>query len=154
MNIDQWVAVFSASVSFVGLLMVAMQLRDGNRQRQLESQIQLYDINRELISMGFSNPRLFRVLEDAEGVDPVLERRYLQLWLNQLALIQSFQASGGLRKDVGSSFDADLRDMMMMSNMRRQWQRFGKYYPASFRVYVDTIITEAGVEADTQTVTN
>ena len=146
MTIDQWVATFSASVSFAGLLMVALQLREGNRQRQLESQIQLYDINRELISMGFSHPQLFRILEDAEGVNPTLERRYLQLWLNQLALIQSFQASGGFRKDVEASFDADLRDMVMMSNMRRQWERFGKYYPASFQRMVNDILDEAGDE--------
>jgi len=146
MNIDQWVAVFSASVSFVGLLMVAVQLRDGNRQRQLESQIQLYDINRELISMGFSHPPLFRILEDGEGINPTLERRYLQLWLNQLALIQSFQASGGFRKDVEASFDADLREMVVMANMRLQWKRFGKYYPASFQRMVNDILDEAGDE--------
>jgi hypothetical protein len=146
MTIDQWVGSFSAVISFAGLLLVAVQLRDSNRQRQLESQIRLYDINRELVSMGFSHPHLFGILEDAEGINPTLERRYLQLWLNQLALIKSFQESGGFRKDVGASFNADLRDMVVMSNMRRQWERFGKYYPTSFQRMVNEILDKAGRE--------
>jgi len=70
MTTDQYVAVFSAAISFFGLLLVVIQLRDSNEQRKLESQIRLYDITRELISLGFSNPQLFEVLKDSENVDP------------------------------------------------------------------------------------
>jgi hypothetical protein len=92
-----------------------------------------------------ARPNLFRILEDAEDINPTLERRYLQLWLNQLALIQSFRESDGFRNDVEASFNVD-RDMVTMSNMRRQWQRFGKYYPASFQRTVNDILDEAGHE--------
>jgi hypothetical protein len=154
MTLDEYVSIISALIALAGLLFVAKQLHDANSQTKLASQIQLYDITRELLSLGFSNPVLFEVLTDKKGVNPVLEQRYLQMWLNQLSLIHSFQRRGAFEADVQESFDRDLRDVFGMSNMRRHWQKFGKYYPASFQAYVNTIITEAGVETDAETVTN
>jgi hypothetical protein len=142
MTIDQGIAVFSAAISFVGLAIVILQLREGNAQRKLESQIHLYDINRKLISLGFSHPQLFEVLKDAAGVDLVIERRYLQLWFNQLSLIHSFEGNGVFQREVQESFDVDLRDMLTMANMRRHWQTFGKYYPDSFQEAVNDILNE------------
>ena len=144
MTIDQWVAIFSAGVSFAGLLFVAVQLRDGNRQRKLETQIHLYEINRELISLGFENPELFEVLKGRECVDPTIERRYLQLWLNLLSLIFTFQETGGFQRDYQECCDHDVRDMIRMPNMRRHWHQYGKYYPASFRNWVREILHDAG----------
>jgi len=131
-------------MTFAGLLFVAWQMRDANRQRKLETQIKLYDINRELISLGFTLPEMFRVLEDAKGIDPTIERRCLQLWLNQLALVDSFKRSGAFKRDVQDSFEADLRGMMSMQNLRRHWQEFGKIYPASFQKSVAEILHGAG----------
>jgi hypothetical protein len=131
-------------LTFAGLLFVAWQIRDANKQSKLESQIRLYDVNRELISMGFSKPELFEVLKDEKKVDPTLERRYLQLWLNQLSLIFSLKAAGALQKDYQESCERDLRDMFELASMRRHWRAFGKYYPASFQKAVDDILDEAG----------
>ena len=68
-------------LTFVGLLFVAWQMRDGNQQRKIESEIRMYDINRELIAMGFDKPELFEILKDTNKGDSELERWYLQLWL-------------------------------------------------------------------------
>ena len=143
MTIDQWAATFSATISFLGLLLVVLQLREGNRQAKLESQIRLYDINRELITLGFSKPELFQILADAKNVDSTIERRYLQLWLNQLCLVDSFKRSGAFNKEVQEGFETDLRDMMQMENMRRHWHEFERYYPASFRKSVTEILDKA-----------
>lgn len=133
-------------LTFVGLLFVAWQMRDANRQRRLETQIRLYEVNRELIALGFSEPKLFAILNGAEGIDPVVERRYLQLWLNLLSLIFSFQQTGGFQKDYQDSCEHDLRDTIMLPNMCRHWQKYGKYYPASFRTWVSEILDDAGNE--------
>jgi hypothetical protein len=155
MTTDQYVAVFSAAISFFGLLLVVIQLRDSNEQRKIESQICLYDINRELISLGFSNPQLFEILKDAKNVDPAFEQRYLQMWLNQLSLVHSFKKNGIFQKDVEESFDTDLRDIVTMSNMRRHWRKFGKYYPASFQKSVNDILDKAGLnQTDKEPATN
>ena len=129
---------------FVSVLIVAWQVRDATKQRKLESQIRLYDINRDLISLGFSKPELFKILKDETGVDATVQRRYLQMWLNQLCLVDAFKRSGGFTKDVEESFETDIRDMMLLENMRHHWQTYGKYYPASFQESVNDILHEAG----------
>jgi hypothetical protein len=129
---------------FVSVLIVAWQMRDATKQSKLESQIRLYDINRELISMGFTKPELFEVLKDENKADPTLERWYLQLWLNQLSLFHSLKSAGVLERDYQESVEHDLRDMFGMPNMRRHWQEFGRFYPASFRNTVNDILHEAG----------
>jgi hypothetical protein len=140
MSLDHWVAVFSASISFAGLLLVVLQLRDNNRQRQSESLVEILDINRELLSLGFSHPQLFAILEDAKNADPVWERRYLQLWLNNFSLVHSYLTHSMLEGELRENLERDVADFMTMENIRKHWQRYGKFYPTSFRKYVDEIL--------------
>ena len=80
-------------LTFAGLLFVAWQMRDANKQSKLESQIRLQDVNRELVSLGFSRPELFEVLKDGKNVDPNAELYYLQLWLNQFCMFDALSRS-------------------------------------------------------------
>ncbi len=146
MTIDQWLAASLDVISFLGFVVVIIQLRDTNRQTKLESQIHIHEITRDLISLGFSNPQLFEVLKNSTHVDRTVEARYLQLWLNQLSLIHSFRQTGAFEKDVQDSFETDFRDIVRMPNMRRHWSAVEKYYPASFQRSVNEILHEAGPE--------
>ena len=140
MDSNQLVAVFSASVSFIGLLLVLLQIRHGIRERSFESLYKVYDINRELLSLGFDHPELFRILADEKNVDPTLERRYLQMWLNQLSLIHSFLKKDEFDPDFQESLEREISDFMTLQNMRRHWNVRGPFYPASFQELVNGII--------------
>jgi len=144
MTIDQWLSASLDVISFLGFVVVIIQLRDTNRQTRLESQIRLNDINRELISLGLSKPELLEILSDARTADPLVGRRYLQLWLNQLSLVFSFRQNGAFEADYQECCERDVRDMMQLPNMRRHWEEYKKYYPASFREWVNSILNEAG----------
>lgn len=153
MTIDQWLLAAQDLIALLGFLVIIIQLQDSNRQTKLESQIHIHEITRDLISLGFSNPQLFEVLKNSKHVDPTVQARYLQLWLNQLSLIHSFRQTGAFEKDVQDSFEADLRDIVRMPNMRRHWSIVEKYYPASFQKSVNEILHEAGQEQN-ETATN
>jgi len=140
MSWDHAIALFSATISFVGLLLVVVQLRNNTRQREMESQFAVYDINRQLLSLGFSHPQLFGVLEDSTHVDPHFEQYYVQLWLNQFAQIHAYHQRAVIRGELKESFDRDLADFMSMNNSRKHWQRFGIFYPTSFQNYVNAIV--------------
>ncbi len=71
MPFQSYVSLFSAGISFVGLMLVLLQLRHNARQRSLDSLLKVYDINRQLLTLGFSHPKLFSILADAEDADPV-----------------------------------------------------------------------------------
>ena len=136
---------------FVSVLIVAWQMREATKQSKLDSQIRLQDVNRELISLGFSRPELFEVLKDGKNVDPNAELYYLQLWLNQFCMFDALSRSDNLKPDVRESLEIDFRDMMGMENMRRHWRKFGKFYPASFQTLVNNILNEAGHELTGET---
>jgi len=140
MTLDHAVALFSAFISFAGLMLVAVQLHQATRQRESESLVKLTDINRELLTLGFSHPELFAILEDAADADPVSERRYLQLWLNQLSLIHLYLKRSVVDTELRQSLERSLADFMTLKNMRRQWQRDRATYPDSFQRLVDGII--------------
>jgi phage antirepressor YoqD-like protein len=145
-TLDSLLTFLGLIVNFAGLLYVAQAMRDGNKQRKMDSQIRLYDINRELISLGFSKPELFAVLKDAKGIDPEIEQHYLQLWLNQLSLFHSLKTAGVVDEEYRESVERDLLDMFEMSSMRRHWQAHGKFYPASFQKSVNDLLNKAGHE--------
>ena len=143
MLLEQWVSIFSASISFVGLIFVAVQLRDANRQRESESLVKIYDINRELLSLGFSHPKLFAILNDEQNADPIWERYYLQMWLNQLSLIHTYLQDSVVRPELRESLIVALTEFMTAENMRRHWKAKGRFYPASFQKLVTGIIEKA-----------
>jgi len=136
-SIDQIVSLSSAAISFIGLLLVVLQLRDGNKQQELTSLVEIYDINRELISLGFAHPQLFAILSDTKGNDPTWQRRYLQLWLNQLSLIHSYLKRSVFDAELKASLEREVADFMSMENMRSHWQRYGSMYPDSFQKLVN-----------------
>ncbi len=133
------VAIFSTVISFVSLLLVILRLHSDGDQRRLESLIRIYDINRQLLTLGFSHPVLFGVLQDSKEVDPTWERHYLQLWLNQMALIHAYRKRGFFSDDLRSSLERDVREFMLMDNMQKHWKENRDVYPASFRHYVNSL---------------
>jgi hypothetical protein len=141
MTIDQWVALFSASTSFAGLFLVVLQLRDTAKKGSLESLVQIYDVNRQLLSLGFSHPQLFNILVDATNVDPEWERRYLQLWLNQLSLIHSYLKHGEFDREFNDGLKREIADLMTLRNMQRHWKCHGEFYPPSFQALVNDILS-------------
>jgi hypothetical protein len=119
---------------------VLLQWHGHIKQRRLESLIHIYDVNRQLISQGFDHPELFKILEDEPDTDPLLTRRYLQLWLNQLALIHRVHRHGLFNRELQSSMAREVREFMTLTNMREQWKEQRTYFPKSFRRFVDHII--------------
>jgi len=144
MTLDQLVSLFSAAISFAGLIFVALQLRDTNRQRESEAIVKLYDVNRQLITLAFSHPVLFEVLEDKHIANPLLEKRYLQLWLNQLSLIHAFLKHAVVQLELQDELHRNLVDFLSMANMRKHWKHYGSFYPDSFQQRVNDILVKDG----------
>ena len=140
MSLDHYVSLFSAGISFVGLLFVAVQLRDATKQRELESLVELYDINRQLMAFGFEHPMLFEILEDRPIANPLWQKRYLQLWLNQLSLSHSFLRHSVVQTELQDELSRNLVDFLGMKLMQQHWQEYGSFYPDSFQQRVNDIL--------------
>ena len=142
MSVDHMVPVFSALIAFLGLVFVAFQMRDATKQRRVESVQRLIDANRELLSLGFSHPKLFEILNDTGNADPQWEQRYLQLWLNHLLMVHTMLNYRGFDADFREGLERDIADSFAQGNMRRHWSRVGPFYSASFQKRVNTIIAK------------
>lgn len=135
---------FSATaliVSAISLSLVLVQLHDTIAQRKIDANIRISDINRELVTLGFSHPVLFDILR-GETTDPVLERRYLQLWFNQFLLIYTYQARGLFGAEHRKSLGRDIRDFLKFQNVQRHWREFRQYYPSSFQQFVGSLLPD------------
>ena len=143
MSVTEFAGVFTSLMLFASLFMVVIQLKAHTEQRKLDSLTKLYDVNRELIALGFKHPQLFDILMDEKNADPIWERRYLQLWFNQLSLIHAYQRRGLYPSELPEDLETDVRDFMTMDNMRRHWSAYGRYYSTSFRAFVDRIVNES-----------
>jgi hypothetical protein len=140
-TLDQGIGLFSAIISFTGLLLVVMQLRDTAKTQVSQSLVEIYDINRQLISLGFSHPHLFDVLA-GKPTDRVLERRYLQLWFNHFSLVDSYIRQSVLKGDLKESLVRDLTDFMHLKNARHHWDTYAAFYPESFQTLIGDILKE------------
>jgi hypothetical protein len=123
-------------------LLVVIQLRDSTRQQQSQSLVEIYGMNRELITLGFSHPELFAFLADDKHSNPVLQRRYLQLWLNHFSLVNAYLNQSLVKGELKESLVRDLSDALALKNMRHHWAEYGKFYPASFQELVNGILNE------------
>lgn len=136
MSLDNYISLISATIAFAGLLLVGLQLKESTDQRRLESVLHFYGINRDIISLGFTNPELFQILH-GQKADPLVERHYLQLWFNQFALIHSFKNRKVFPVDLCESMERDIRYFMEEGNAQRHWQQNRVYYPAAFQTFID-----------------
>jgi hypothetical protein len=139
LTLDQSIALFSATVSFVGLVFVGFQLRDGTRQQRSQSLVEIYGMNRELISLGFSHPQLFEVLS-GKNTDPILERRYLQLWFIHFSLVNSYLNMSVLKGELKESLVRDLTDFLTLKSAHHHWETYAEFYPDSFQTLVGEIL--------------
>lgn len=86
------VSAGSAFFTLVTAVFVLIQVRLFRRQLKFEVLLQIKTINRELLLLGFDRPELFDVI-NGEGKGTEAEKRYLQLWLNQIDLIYHAKCS-------------------------------------------------------------
>lgn len=144
MGISEIIALTSTAVSLVSLFIVFWELRAGRQQKRATALIQVYDINRQLMSLGFDKPSLFKAIGSSSGEDEI-HRRYLQLWLNQIALIIELKEQNLFSPAQWKSLETDIGYFVEKPKFRKSWPEFRRFYPDHFQSLIDTKI--AAVEA-------
>lgn len=138
----EWLTVFTAFIAFASLFLSIYQIHNHTAQSRIESLLHIFEINRQRMILGFDSPDLFEILNDAEDADPNREQRFLQLWLNQFAVIHLFHARGLFERELMMSLEHDMRDFLNQANMRRNWERHAAFYPKTFQTYVKSVIKD------------
>ena len=141
LEISEIIAVTSTAVSLASLLIVFWELRAGRKQKKATALIQVYDINRQLMSMGFDKPALFAAIGSDTREDEI-QRRYLQLWLNQIALIVELRNQRLFSSAQWESLETDIAYFVENPRFRRDWPKFRRFYPRHFQAFLDAKIAD------------
>jgi hypothetical protein len=64
----------------------------------------------------------------------------MTLCINQLSLSHAYLQRSVVQPELKASLERNLVDFMTMENMRRHWQHYGSFYPASFQKCVNAIL--------------
>lgn len=135
MDISGIFAAVSAVVSVVSLLTVFVELRSGRLQRKAESLIQVYDANRELLTLGFDKPELFDVIGTGD-----YGHRYLQLWVNHIALIVELRRQNLFSPTQWKALDNDIGYFVENPKFRLIWPEIRMFYPRPLQKILDAKI--------------
>jgi hypothetical protein len=135
---SEWIAT---TLSLVSLTVVFWELRQGRKQNRTSALIQIYDINRQLLGMGFDRPEFFRAIGGGAGEDESV-RRYLQLWLNQIALIVHLHEQNLLTRSQWMSLETDIESLFENSELKNLWPDFRPYYPEPLRSFLDRKVAD------------
>lgn len=142
MEISEYMAIISTVISVVSLTVVFIELHGNRKQNETSAIIQIYDINRQLVSLGFSHPELFEVTRGQHPQSTETQRRYIQLWLNQMELCYQMNKRGLFQSSQWESMKLDIEDFMGIDRVQAHWKSFGQFYPEPFRHFIDELIPE------------
>ncbi len=129
-------------IAFSSFSVAYVQMKLFNRQIRLDCLIRITAVNREILSLGFNDPELFRVL-NGDRIDSEKEKRYLQLWLNQIENIWQAQQSQLFQRDHFRALRRDIADMFQLKSMQEHWRKTSQYYSVGFCLFIDQIIRDA-----------
>ena len=146
------VSAGSAFFTLVTAVFVLIQVRLFRRQLKFEVLLQIKTINRELLLLGFDRPELFDVI-NGEGQGTEAEKRYLQLWLNQIDLIYHAKCSRLLTPEYISALERDIADFFKIDRARQLWREVRHYYPPGLQHYLDRVVGVVAFDGPTESPT-
>lgn len=137
-----WTIIIAAGTAGVILLsagFVLWQARLLRQQIRFQVLVEIKNINRELLMLGFDDPSLFRIIS-GKARDSEKARRYLQLWINQVDLIYHAKRNGLLSKEFVQALEVDIRSFFATKGVEDFWGEVSRYYAPGLREYVDQLL--------------
>src|SRR6185503_5293421 len=119
------IAGLALFVSLFVMFITARQVSLLSRQLRLDSLIKISDANREIVSLGFEKPSLWKVLYDTNELhDPKSaeeRKRYLQLWFNHIHVIWKSYHLDLLDRYEWEACRADIAGALKIRSLQTHW---------------------------------
>ena len=150
-DIPTIIAALALAVSLIVMFFNARQLSLLMRQLRLDSLIKISDGNREIISLGFEKPELWKILYDSTEIPDAKNaeerKRYLQLWFNHMHVIWKAHELGLLDRHEWTACSIDIEDFLSIRSLRVHWQEVRSFYPEPFQKFMDNTIRRINAES-------
>lgn len=132
LGISEWIAVVSVILAFASF---AVQLAITRRQSRAEALIKVCESNRELLTLGISQPRLLTLI-GSDDEETEIQRRYCQLWLNQVELMYRLHRPLSFSTEYWQGTLRDMRGFMQIPVMKAHWESNQQHYSDDFQRFV------------------
>jgi len=119
---------------------VAVQVRAYLRQLRFDALSRILEVNRQLLLVGFEHPELLTVLEGQTIADFRMQKRYFQMWLNQVHLMWLAHKENLIDETYWDGHSRDFISLANLENFKTHWEGAKTYYEGEFRVFVDSLI--------------
>ncbi|GHC12029.1 DUF6082 family protein [Cerasicoccus arenae] len=129
--------------ALAGFFVLVWELRRGVRQMRFQAVLEIYKTNRELIQLALDDPDLMAVLEGREEVDSTKERRYLQMWLNQMTMVYLGWRNRFLPRSSWEGLRRDIQESSQSPNVRKLWNQLSPYYDEEFQKFMTEMIDKS-----------
>lgn len=126
---------------------VYIQVRGYLKQLRFDALSRVLEINRTLLSLGFQNGALFDVLEGRSIPNVQIEKRYLQMWLNQIHLLWLAHREDLIDADHWEGHSRDFVSFVSLPNFKAHWQHTREFYSPDFGSFVDGLISGGPLSA-------
>ncbi len=114
-----------------------LQLKELRRQRTLDLNAKINDVNRDLLSKALDDVDLESCLQGKFIENPEKQARYIQMWLNQALLMWIGRDSGLIQDDSWYSLERDIRRFVNLEPVKEHWQKVAPFYPPKFANFVN-----------------
>ena len=119
---------------------VAFQAHVYLRQTRFATLSNILEVNRALLLAGFEHPELFDVLEGKTTTDGRKQKRYFQLWLNQVHLLWLAHGENIIGAEQWTGHCKDIQDLVSMGSFREHWAAVRIYYSGPFQRFIDSLV--------------
>ncbi|MBK1859360.1 DUF6082 family protein [Cerasicoccus arenae] len=133
----EWFSALEGVASLATLLVLLWQIGMLLRQLRFNAVLHIYDINRDLIGRALDDPDLRKVLDGEQIADASKEKRYFQLWINQIKLIHLGWRSRFLPRTSWPSLQKDIGDFTSLPRFQTNWKEVSQYYSGDFREFLE-----------------
>lgn len=132
-----FISAFALLVSLISTSVLFFLMRTTSRQTSLDAYCRINDINRTLITIGFEDRELLDLLDGHQINDHQKAQRYLQLWLNQIAIIHASRKLCLIDNNLWNSMFCDASEFFELPIMRDHWSQVRQYYDPELQSLLD-----------------
>jgi hypothetical protein len=131
-------------VTFLGIFAALWQIRVLQKQLKFDALLRGYDFSRELHSLGFADPRIWKTFtcspSSLSDEDSQIHRRTTQLFLNLMLLEWQAKSHGYYSKSVWQAKRKDMVSLVHKPGFSEFWVRYCGFYPTDFGKFVDDLM--------------
>lgn len=132
-------SLLALSVSLGTLFYTVRQVRLLRSQLQIDADLRIAEVNRELLKMAFQDTELFDLFDDKPLSNKRKERHYLQMWFNHIHTMWNAHEHGLVSEAEWYSNVKDISVFFSINLVKKYWEESKCFFPASFVEFITSL---------------